>query len=117
MSEIRENIISSELIVTSEYKASTVAITPPQKICLSHVLKNVATAIDLDIKLIENEGRVLTTTELSLCLHDTPKILSQTLAALNSGTFCPIQLNQCLHVAKYTGCDPLKDHTKQFENK
>jgi hypothetical protein len=80
------------------------SITEAQRNCLSHILRNSASALGNVIALVENRENSLSTYDLSACLRGVNQSLTSMLQQLDAGSFCTLSKSQCRFVSKFVGC-------------
>ncbi len=81
-----------------------------QRHCLSHLLRNAEAALEGVVTLVENSDEQISTADLHGCLRGVTKTLDKILAALEAGTFCALNEEECKFVSRFAGCNgvPIK---------
>jgi hypothetical protein len=93
--------------IVSESEAPV--ITPAQRACVLHLLRNCATAIEGLTLVLEQSDEPPSPAELHGCLRGVVKTLVGMDHAFSSGSYCGLQEGDCAFVGPFVGC---RDHTK-----
>lgn len=84
-----------------------------QKLCLQHILRNVATALSCVIASLEQRQLQLTPKTVSSCLEKATKDLNYATKRLSAGSGCALKTGNCSDVARFVGCPGVRSLSKK----
>lgn len=87
-------------------------MTEAQRLCLLHILRNIASGIVGTISLLENEKSTPSRETLISCLKGVPFLVERVVCALEAGSFCTLNEEECSFVGPHVGCRPPGDIVK-----
>lgn len=101
---MRFRILPTGLVDFQEDVSDEPRMSPEQRMCIEHVLRNTAMGIEGAISLVDKEAARITTSSLAAVLRGLSKNLARCVDYLDAGTFCPISSDECSYVNRFVGC-------------
>jgi hypothetical protein len=94
----------------SNDKPTVAKISDPQRLCLSHILRNCEQAIEGLLTIVEDPYSVFSPDDVADSLQNACKELDRVLKAAKRGSFCAIPESECKFVSYFVGCNgqPIK---------
>lgn len=80
------------------------SITPAQRKCLCHILRNALEGLEGVLYLVENEDHDITPQELHPCMKGINDMVGRLTNAFESGDFCALREEECSFMCKFVGC-------------
>jgi hypothetical protein len=93
---------------TPERVGHSKTITPSQRSCMSHVLRNVAAVLEQTAALVENDDAKVDPQRLLECLAPMPERIQRVIDAVSDESYCAIPEAECEYVSRFVGCSRCK---------